>query len=94
VSLLSSLLGEEEETLAGVGGPGGVLVGSLGLLATEVAGEVLGLDSVSAEEEELLLEDQAPTEAVQSAHGRSKVRCIDDDDDSRRSLAMCDLQSA
>ena len=60
VSLLSSLLGEEKETLASVGGPGGVLVGSLGLLATEVAGQVLGLNGLGSEVEELLLEDEAP----------------------------------
>lgn len=60
MSLLSSLLGEEEETLASVRGPGGVLVGSLGLLATEIAVEVLGLDGVGSEEEKLLLEDEAP----------------------------------
>jgi hypothetical protein len=43
-----------------VGGPSGVLVSNLRLLATEVAGEVLGVDSVGAKEEELLLEDEAP----------------------------------
>lgn len=60
VGLLGGLLGEEEETFAGVGSPGGVLVGSLGLLATEVACEVLGVDGLGPEEEELLLEDEAP----------------------------------
>jgi hypothetical protein len=60
VSLLSSLLGEEEQALASVGGPSGVLVSNLGLLATEIAREVLGVDGVGAEEEELLLEDEAP----------------------------------
>ena len=40
-------------------GPGSVLVGNVGLLATEVAREVLGLNGVGAKEEELLLEDDA-----------------------------------
>ena len=58
--LLRSLLGEEEKTLASAGSPGGVLVSNLGLLATEVARELLGLNGVGAEEEELLLKDEAP----------------------------------
>jgi hypothetical protein len=60
VSLLSSLLREEQETLASVCGPGGILVSSLGLLATEVAGEVLGLNGLGSEVEELLLKEEAP----------------------------------
>lgn len=60
VGLLGSLLGEEQQTLSGVGSPGGVLVGSLWLLATKVAGEVLALNGLSSQVEELLLEDEAP----------------------------------
>lgn len=62
--LLRSLLAEEEETLASVGGPGNVVVGRFGLLTTEVRGEVLLLDGVGTEPEVLLLEDEAPRERM------------------------------
>jgi hypothetical protein len=55
-ALLSSLLAEVEETLSGLGSPGGVVVASLELLATEVVGEALHLNGISAEPEEALLE--------------------------------------
>lgn len=41
--LFGMLLAEEPQTLAGVRCPRGVVVGVLGLLATQVAGERLGL---------------------------------------------------
>jgi hypothetical protein len=55
------LITNEEKTLASLGGPGDVRVSSLGgLLALEVVGESLGLNGVSAEEEELLGGDEVP----------------------------------
>jgi hypothetical protein len=60
VGLLGGLLGEEQETLAGVGSPSGILVGNFGLLPAEIACKVLRLDSVGSEVEELLLEDETP----------------------------------
>jgi hypothetical protein len=45
-----------KETLTGLGGPGRVVVANLWLLAAEVVGQVLGLDSVGTEPEEPLLE--------------------------------------
>ncbi|KAI6761303.1 hypothetical protein HG531_001856 [Fusarium graminearum] len=55
------LVTNEEKTLASLGGPGDVRVSSLdGLLALKVVGESLGLDGVSAEEEELLGGDKVP----------------------------------
>lgn len=55
-ALLSGLLAEVEETLSGLGRPGGVVVANLGLLATEVVGEALHLNGIRAEPEETLLE--------------------------------------
>jgi hypothetical protein len=58
------LLAEEEKALAGVRGPGGVVVASLGgLLAAAVVGERLGVDGVGAEPEELLGVDEVPGSA-------------------------------
>lgn len=55
------LVTNEEKTLASLGGPGDVRVSSLGrLLALEVVGEGLGLNSLSAEEEELLGRNEVP----------------------------------
>lgn len=50
------MLAEVEETLSGLGRPGGVVVANLWLLATEVVGEALHLNGISAEPEEALLE--------------------------------------
>ena len=55
------LVTNEEKTLASLRGPGDVRVSSLsGLLALEVVGESLGLNGLSAEEEELLGRDEVP----------------------------------
>lgn len=67
-SLLSWLLAEEQEALAGVCCPSYVLVGGiLNFLAAKVAGESLGLDRLSTEPEKLLLENEAPIESYKSA---------------------------
>lgn len=50
------MLAEVEETLSGLGRPGGVVVANLWLLATEIVGEALHLNGISAEPEEALLE--------------------------------------
>jgi hypothetical protein len=55
------LVTNEEKTLASLGSPSNVRVSSLGgLLALEVVGESLGLDSLGAEEKELLAGDKVP----------------------------------
>lgn len=55
------LVAGEEETLAGVGGPGNVVESSLGvLLALLVSLEGLDLHGLVTEEEELLAGDQVP----------------------------------
>jgi hypothetical protein len=59
-SLVLSALGEEEQTLAGLAGPGDDRVGDSGLLVTAEDGELLGLDSIVAEVEETLGEAEAP----------------------------------
>jgi len=60
-SLVSGLLAEEQEALASVRGPGCIVVGSGGLLlSAKIAREALGLNGLSTEPEELLLEDKAP----------------------------------
>jgi hypothetical protein len=59
--LVGGLLAEEQESLSGVCGPGGVLVGNiLELLTAKVASESLVLNWLSAEKEKLLLENEAP----------------------------------
>lgn len=60
-SLVLGTLGQEKETLAGLGGPGSsALSGGRALLGGEVRGQVLGLDSVLGEVEEALGEAEAP----------------------------------
>jgi hypothetical protein len=55
------LVTNEKKTLASLGGPGDVRVSSLGgLLTLEVVRESLGLNGVSAEEEELLGGNEVP----------------------------------
>jgi hypothetical protein len=57
------LVTNEEKTLAGLGSPSNVALGNVSrLLGALVAGESLGLERVSAEEEELLAGDQVPRE--------------------------------
>jgi hypothetical protein len=78
VGLLGGLLGEEQEALAGVGSPSGILVGNFGLFPAEIACKVLRLDSVRSEVEELLLEDETPKWQALSATISSTVdKCID-----------------
>lgn len=55
-ALLSGVLAEVEEALSGLGRPGSVVIANLWLLATEVVGEALHLNGISAEPEEALLE--------------------------------------
>jgi len=57
---LRFLLAEQEKTFASRSSPCDVVVSDLGLLTTEVACQALGLDSIRAEPEEFLLEDEAP----------------------------------
>lgn len=59
-SLVLSTLGEEEQTLAGLAGPGDDRVGDSGLLVATEDGQLLGLDSIVAEVEEALGEAEAP----------------------------------
>ena len=58
--LVLSALGQEEQTLAGLGSPSGGGVGNSGLLVLAVDGELLGLDGLIVEVEETLGEAQAP----------------------------------
>lgn len=59
--LVFGTLGQEKETLAGLGGPGSsALSSSRALLRNEVRGQVLGLDSILGEVEEALGEAEAP----------------------------------
>lgn len=61
----SLLVAAEQETLAGLGGPGNVgLSGAGRLLGLGVVGEGLLLEGVGAEEEELLGADQVPEVVV------------------------------
>lgn len=60
VSLVLSALGDEEQTLAGLAGPGGDGVGNGRLLVLVEAGQLLGLNSLVVEVEETLSEAQAP----------------------------------
>lgn len=60
VSLVLSALGDEEQTLAGLAGPGGDGVGNSGLLVLVELGQLLGLNSLIVEVEETLGEAQAP----------------------------------
>lgn len=55
-TLLSGMLAEVEQTLAGLRRPRSVVVANLWLLATEVVGEALHLNGIGAEPEEALLE--------------------------------------
>lgn len=55
------MLGEVEQALSGLVGPGGNGVRDLGLLATEVLAELLGRNSLVAEPEILLGENNAPS---------------------------------
>lgn len=55
-----ALLVEEEKALAGLAGPGGDGVRDLGLLATQVEAEVLGIDGGVVEPELLLGESELP----------------------------------
>ena len=55
------LVTNEEKALAGLGGPSNVALGNLGgLLGALVGRERLGLESISAEEEELLAGNEVP----------------------------------
>lgn len=55
------LVTNEQKTLAGVGGPGNVVLGNLDvLLSLLVGGENLSLDGIGAEEEEGLAGDEVP----------------------------------
>ena len=59
------LVADEKKTLASVGSPGNIAVGSLGrLFDLEVVVESLGLSGVGAEEEELLAGDEVPAKGV------------------------------
>ena len=58
--LVLSTLGEEEQTLAGLAGPGDDRVGDSGLLVATEDGQLLGLDSIVAEVEEALGETETP----------------------------------
>ena len=74
-SLFASLLGEEEQTLAGVCSPGDVLAGGiLCLLAAQVAGKGLRLDGLGSKVEEFLLEDEAPRFRVSSSLPHCTIR--------------------
>ena len=55
-TLLSGMLAEVEQTLAGLRRPGSVVVANLWLLATEVVGEALHLNGIGSEPEKALLE--------------------------------------
>ena len=59
--LVFGALGQEKETLAGLGGPGSSALSSgRALLGGEVRGQVLCLDSILGEVEEALGEAEAP----------------------------------
>lgn len=60
VSLVLGALGDEQQTLAGLTGPGGDGVGNSRLLVLVEVDELLGLNSVIVEVEEALSEAQAP----------------------------------
>jgi hypothetical protein len=60
VSLVLSALGDEEQTLAGLAGPGGDRVGNGGLLVLVEGRQLLGLNSLVVEVKETLSEAQAP----------------------------------
>lgn len=61
----SLLVTKEEQTPTGLGGPGNVVVGSLGrLLSLLVVSKSLRLDGIGAKEEELLGGNQVPKEAL------------------------------
>lgn len=54
--LLGSEFAEKQESLSGLGSPGGVVVADLLLLTTEVVAQVLGLDRSVSQPEVVLLE--------------------------------------
>lgn len=58
--LVLSTLGEEQQALAGLAGPGSDGVGNGGLLVLEERGELLGLDSLLAEVEVAFGEAKTP----------------------------------
>jgi hypothetical protein len=60
MSLVLGALGDEQQTLAGLAGPGGDGVGNSGLLVLVEVDELLGLNSLIVEVEEALSEAQAP----------------------------------
>ena len=64
MSLVLSALGDEEQALAGLAGPGGDGVGNGGLLVLVEQGQLLGIDSLVVEVEETLGEAQAPARKV------------------------------
>ena len=67
------LVADKEKAQSGVGSPGDVVVSGLGrLLRLLVVGQRLGLDSVGAEEEELLAGDQVPWGAMVSIFAHSE----------------------
>lgn len=60
VSLVLGALSDEQQTLAGLAGPGGDGVGNGGLLVLVEVGKLLSLNSLIVEVEEALGEAQAP----------------------------------
>lgn len=68
VSLVLSALGEEEQALAGLAGPGSGGVGSAQLLVLEVLAELLDLDGVVGEPEVALGETEAPGNGISTVH--------------------------
>lgn len=54
--LLGSELAKEQESLSGLGSPGGIVVADLLLLTAKVVAQVLGLDGSVAQPEVVLLE--------------------------------------
>ena len=58
--LVLRTLGEEQQTLASLAGPGSSRTGDSGFLALEEGGELLGFDGLLAEVEETLGEAKAP----------------------------------
>lgn len=62
--LVLSALGEEQQTLAGLAGPGGERVRDGGLLSLEVLGEGLDLNGLVVEVEVALDEAEAPINTV------------------------------
>ena len=59
-ALVLGALGQEQQTLTGLGSPGSGSVGNSGLLVLAEDVEVLGLDGIVAEVQETLGEAQTP----------------------------------